>query len=831
MAKFDKPHIDISSRAVRRDYQAPRRNMGGGADPRTRAEHGARIRAEMDAAFAAADEDRTDDDRLDPPDGTYLEVALRAGSNPEAVLERKRDGIRPGAVVRPEQTDELQNDNQTTVALFVPDNAREVLQEIIQDYTSGDLTKKGKVPRKDRVEPIDAIRQARLETFWTDEPDALPREPNDAIWWEAWSFPGQAEKVSAAAGAIGLAVAEESYWLKFPETTVIPIYATRVEMELLLFAATGIAELRRASATPAFFTEADYEDQTEWTADLAERVIWPGGEVPAVCLMDTGVNRGHSLLEPAVSAEDLLTVNAAWGGADDHGHGTPMAGISLLGDLAPRLQETTQIPLSHRLESVKILPPTGQTANDPQSYGSITQSAVSIAEINKPDRRRTFCLAITNENVSGSRATTWSAAIDQAASGNMAGDEDEPTARLFVVSAGNAPSPIEVDDIQSADNLPIEDPAQAWNALSVGGYTNKSEVHDAGFENWTPIARPGEISPFTRTSVTWPQSRSALKPEVVFEAGNRAINPAGTEALTFDSLSLLSTGEDVATQPLVPFAATSAAAAQCAKLATELSAAYPQFWPETIRALIVHSAEWTPWMVQQLNNAPGMTARYPLLRKFGHGVPSLERAIASAENHLALIAQNEIKPFKSDSKGKRFSDCHFYRLPFPKDILEQLGEQDVRLKLTLSYFIAPNPGRFASIDAQRYQSYGLRFDLKRRTENEAGFVERTNALERDDPLGSGPSGGDNTGWRFGPNSISAGSLHCDEWTGSAVALAARDLICVKPVTGWWKQSVKNCKKRGRYALIATLSAPGLEVDLHTPIQIAVENEVEVEIAF
>ncbi len=804
--------------------------MGGGAAPKTRAEHGARIRAELDAAFTEADDTRTEDDRIDPPDGTYVEVALRPGSNPEAVLDRKSVGIRTGAVVRTDG-DALQNDNQTTVALFVPDNARAVLQQIIQDYTDGDLTATGKIPRRDKVEPIEAIRQARLETFWTDEPDAMPQDAQDAIWWEAWSYPGQADKVVNAAAAIELNVAEAQYWLTFPETTVIPIYASRIEMELLLFAATGIAELRRASATPAFFTEADYEDQTEWTADLAERVIWPGADVPAVCLLDTGVNRGHSLLEPAVAEGDLLSVDAAWGGADDHGHGTSMAGTSLLGDLTPRLEDNAQIVLGHRVESVKILPPVGQLANDPQSYGSITQSAVSIAEINSPERRRTFCLAVTNDNVSGARATTWSAAIDQSASGNMAGDDDQPTARLFVISAGNAPAPLEVDQIQAQENLPIEDPAQSWNALSVGGYTNKSDVQDDGFEDWAPMVQPGELSPFSRTSVTWPQSRSAIKPEVVFEAGNRAINPAGTDASNFDSLSLLTTGEDVATSPLVPFAATSAAAAQCAKLATELAAAYPQFWPETIRALIVHSAEWTPWMVQQLNNASGMTARYPLLRKFGHGVPSLDRAIASAENHLAIIAQNEIKPFKTEGGAKKFSDCHFYRLPWPMDILEGLGEQDVRLKLTLSYFIEPNPGRFASIDAQRYQSHGLRFDLRRRTESEADFVERTNALERDDPLGPGPAGADNAGWRFGPNSISAGSLHCDEWTGPAVVLAARNIICVKPVTGWWKQSTANCKRRGRYALIATLSAPNLEIDLHTPIQIAVENQVGVEIAF
>jgi hypothetical protein len=161
MAEFDKPHIDISARAVRRDYQAPRRNMGGGAAPRMRAQHGARIRAELDAAFVEADDNRTEDDRIDPPEGTYVEVALRPGSNPETVLDRKSVGIRTGAVVRTEG-DALQNDNQTTVALYVPDSARAILRQIIQEYTEGDLTATGNIPRKDKVEPIEAIRQARL---------------------------------------------------------------------------------------------------------------------------------------------------------------------------------------------------------------------------------------------------------------------------------------------------------------------------------------------------------------------------------------------------------------------------------------------------------------------------------------------------------------------------------------------------------------------------------------------------------------------------------------------------------------------------------------------
>jgi hypothetical protein len=78
--------------------------------------------------------------------------------------------------------------------------------------------------------------------------------------------------------------------------------------------------------------------------------------------------------------------------------------------------------------------------------------------------------------------------------------------------------------------------------------------------------------------------------------------------------------------------------------------------------------------------------------------------------------------------------------------------------------------------------------------------------------------------------MSSGSLHCDEWVGPAVQLAARNVVCVKPVMGWWRDSAKNCSRTGRYALVVTLSAPDVEVDLHTPIQTSVEAGIGIEIA-
>ncbi|SNY93510.1 Subtilase family protein [Cohaesibacter sp. ES.047] len=361
MADFDKPHIDISRRSHTRQYQASRQNIGGGAAPRIRAQHGERIKAEMREAFIQADAIRPNDDRLDEPEGVFLEVDLRRGTNPINTLERKTNQIRPGAI-------STTQDNDLRVALFVPDKARPVLESILDEYINGDLNARSEPPQKDKIEPIESIRQARLETFWTDEPNSLPENAQDEIWWEVWCYAELTDKVTEAAQSINCIVSEEHYWLVFPESTVIPIRAPRVTIELLLFATAGISELRRATASPVFFIEADREEQIHWTENLAERVTWPANDVPSVCVLDTGVNRGHMLLEPAVSADDLLTVNPDWEVDDHAGHGTGMAGISLLGDLAPRLEDLSTISLLHRVESVKILPPNGFPDNDPGSY-------------------------------------------------------------------------------------------------------------------------------------------------------------------------------------------------------------------------------------------------------------------------------------------------------------------------------------------------------------------------------------------------------------------------------------------------------------------------------
>ncbi|MEQ1932120.1 MAG: peptidase S8 family protein, partial [Parvularculaceae bacterium] len=141
------------------------------ANRRVREEHGRRLANELDAAFAAMDQARPQDQRLPPIEGSFLEVELRAGAKVDDTLTHKREGIRPAAV-------KLEDDNKRTVALFVPDHARVAFKQILNDYRNGELTEiGGEPPKKGRVEPVEAFRRARLETFWTDDPAALPQDP------------------------------------------------------------------------------------------------------------------------------------------------------------------------------------------------------------------------------------------------------------------------------------------------------------------------------------------------------------------------------------------------------------------------------------------------------------------------------------------------------------------------------------------------------------------------------------------------------------------------------------------------------------------------------
>uniref|UniRef100_UPI000225F86F S8 family serine peptidase n=1 Tax=Paracoccus sp. TRP TaxID=412597 RepID=UPI000225F86F len=335
------------------------------------------------------------------------------------------------------------------------------------------------------------------------------------------------------------------------------------------------------------------------------------------------------------------------------------------------------------------------------------------------------------------------------------------------------------------------------------------------------------LSPWSTTSVlfqeTWP-----LKPDVVFEGGNLALNG---EAIDFPvaDLCLLSTHHKPAEKSFALSWATSAATAQVARMAAMISAEYPQLWPESVRGLIVQSARWTKAMRKHIDGAEGKKARAKLLRRYGYGVPNLRAALRSAGDALTLVAQSTIRPF-ADGKMR---ELHLHELPWPKSVLTEMGETPVRVRVTLSYFIEPNPGRRGWKTRHRYASHGLRFDMKLPTESTDEFHKRLNqkALEEDEGKPA-PAGG-LADWYIG-EARNKGSVHSDIWVGTAADLAERGAIGIYPVSGWWKDQPKRDRSGlgARYSLIVTIETEAEDFDIWTPVaqEIGVaELEAEVEL--
>jgi hypothetical protein len=716
--------------------------------------------------------------------------------------------------------------------VFVPDGQVKHFIKRFEDYANA-RTPKGARKNKDLVERIAALRLATLRALWTDLPSAYPAK-REEIWWEVWLRAGdghEEDRLGAFAVQVGLRLGGGR--LTFPDRIVVLVRGTAAQLSASIDVLNDIAEVRRAKEATAEFAAMSATELAAWMRDLGARLDCAAADAPAICVLDTGVNQEHPLLNGSLAPADLHSWDPTWGVHDHDGHGTEMAGLALLGDLSVPLLSNQRIPLRHRLESVKILPPSGD--NPPELYGAITAEAVGRAEIQAPNRRRGFSLSITAlDDRDRGQPSSWSAAIDAIAAGRSfdptkkgleyIGDVGEGPRRLFVVCAGNVDD-MAIDHVSRSDTEAVHDPAQAWNALTVGACTNLVTLpSDPAFAGWAPVARAGDLSPYSSTSVTfakeWP-----IKPDVVFEGGNKAHD--GDKAYQVDALSVLTTYFKPQQKPLVPSWATSAATAQVARLAGIISAEYPGLWPETIRALIVHSAEWTPRMLEHARraNTRGKFERL-LLRRFGFGVPDLERARRSAKNALTLVIQDRVRPF-DDGKLR---EMKVHELPWPQQELLDRGDLSVKMRVTLSYFVEPNPGRRGWRNRYRYASHGLRFEVIMPTETVPAFKKRMNKKALSENEARPDASGDPEKWRLGPQLRHLGSLHGDFWEGTAAELARRGCIGVSPVSGWWKDQPSRDRSAlgARYALIVSIETEATDVDVYTPVaqQVGVPTEVE-----
>ena len=770
--------------------------------------------------------------KISTKDGTYLSFTSAADHDlVTKSLENIKKGIRLLNV-----KEEIINENQkrTRANVYIPSGMEGFFIKKIADYQDESKSSPTGKPRNaPLVNSIEDISIALLESLWTDNIRFLPDE--NSKWCEVWlnvdtnedQEQDQIAFFQSTLERIGIEYKHDSHII-FPERAVLLINANRKQLIELMIQSNLLAEFRAGQEPTGFWVNESSIQQQEWLEDLLKRIELTESNVK-IGVLDTGVNNGHQLLQPLLKGDDVLTVRTNWG-TNDHfsertGHGTLVAGIVGYGNLENALMSKDKVILTHKICSVKILPPDNQEPTPKELWGDITTQGIARAEIQNPNENLIYCMAVTSkEDAENGRPSSWSGALDKLSYG------DGENQRLIIVSAGNIHKEEEWKNYPDANFVTtIENPAQSWNVLTVGAYTDKIKVNDEKFKDYIPVANQGELSPYSTTSLIW-EKIWPIKPDVVFEGGN-LIKAPDNSIMGHEDLDVLSTSKSFNIKPFGTINATSAAVAQSAWFAAKIAFEYPDAWPETIRGLIVHSAEWKEAMLKQIKVREGNRADFnDLLRTFGFGIPNLDNALYSHESAMTFIAQEVIQPFRYNSNNQpETNEIHFYNFPWPEELLLSLGEIPVKLKVTLSYFIEPGPGAIGWKDKYRYPSHGLRFDVNNVGEDEEEFRKRINIAAREG--GEEIEGRRNSHrWVIGKNNRSNGSVHSDFFENTAAELATCNLITVYPIIGWWRERkhLNKVETEVRYSLLVSLETPIQEVELYTTVQNIIHVPIEIK---
>jgi len=562
----------------------------------------------------------------------------------------------------------------------------------------------------------------------------------------------------------------------------------------------------------------------------------PHADAPSVVVLDTGIASGHPLLKAAILSATTAGPEIQ-SPEDTYGHGTKMAGLALYRDLGAAIEHGSAQP-THWLQSSRLLIAPGLGLASDENYEKwpvLTEGAIRAAEDADPrPRDRVFVLAVTrtmqDAPLEGLVPTLWSHAVDQLAF-------REGHGRLLVVSAGNARY---AQWLALAEQHPqlqlsekIHQPAQATNVLTVGAFTARVELPNSKdyAEARVVATRPGGISPFTSTGLVgngWP-----IKPDVVLEGGNLAISGPLTDASVPTLCALTTSHRHVHGQPLGQMAMTSEASARAAHLAARVWSLEPKLRPETVRGLIVHSASWTPTMMEQFT---GINDR---LLACGYGVPN-ERVASECAQGIATIfvedampnAVIEEEPKKKAPKRlttkatepKVRRKVKLYRLPIPESLLVD-SDPDVELRVTLSYFAEPN-----KFGRSTFHGLDLKWDMQGPQESGDEFLQRINVLKRP----KGPDGKPvkvatkkSFDWDIGIQLRSHGTVQSDRWRGKMSALVGDKLIAIVPVLGWWDQRRTLKTQDMRFSLAVSVFGPGVYAAIKPRIEAEALVPVEV----
>ena len=547
----------------------------------------------------------------------------------------------------------------------------------------------------------------------------------------------------------------------------------------------------------------------------------PESNAPKVCVIDSGIQERHSLLQVAIDSQKSRSwvpgeISKTADYVGNGGHETRVAGAVLYPRNIPRSGNEKAIcwiqnarVLDAKCKLPKQLFPPNLLSEVVELYHGQTGTKIFNHSI-------TGVVACRTQYMSA-----WASAID-----NLTWQKDI----LFVVAAGNLPlngkigsTRLSVKDHLAANraypdyllenSCRIANPAQSFQALTVGSISPAS-YHAPPYSS---ISKKDKPSAFSCSGLgIW----DTIKPEVVEYGGDLVKDEGVPPNITIPKnvcpelvRSTLSGGPAIACDNV----GTSFAAPKVSHIAARLAAELPDENCLLYRALIVQSARWPETMTDDVN-------KLQVVRQIGYGIPNVERALGNSPNRITLITRGECRI--------RARQAHVYQVKLPEELRSQGEALEILVEVTLSYKAQPRRTRR---NRRKYLSTWLDWDCSKKGEDPERFLARI--LDKYDAPEDAEKGEGVFKWMLGKQnnhgiirdvSRSAGTLQKDWTVVKSFELTEAFCIAVVGHEGWNNDPEATVP----YSLVVSFEAIQANIPIYASLveaQVEIEVQAEVEI--
>jgi len=562
-------------------------------------------------------------------------------------------------------------------------------------------------------------------------------------------------------------------------------------------------------------TESDVIHIEEPATDLGNNnvnLIPPSPGSPVICIIDSGLQERHVLLEPAVlpgsSRNYVPGETTTADGVRDGGHGTKVAGGILYGNSIPR-EGSYQPPCF--LVNARILNANNELSDKLFPAELVERIADDFHEV------RLFNMSVaTAVPCRINHMSTWAAKLDSLiherkllfvlAAGNLSmnsGIPERPGVQEFLSDGQEYPKYL----LQQFCR--IANPAQSALSLTVGSVCI-GDYEDADRKSF---GTKGHISPFSRIG---PGLWGGIKPDVVEYGGDLVRGKFDQHVTQHNQVAaeVVKTGANGLGYAI----GTSFAAPKVMHIIAHLAKRFPNDSTLLYKTLVIQSAR----LPEHTFFKPNINA----LRAYGYGIPDLQRAVENTPYRVTFVAEGSVAA----------QQANLYTINIPEEIRRAGPDYDILIEVTLAYTAEPRRTR------KRLKSYfgsWLSWESSRLGERFDDFSKRVlKEMEEEEFGDTGPEAAQDvtsirwvisTSPRYG---VVHGMKRQDGPTQKDWVILKSNVLteslsfAVVGHKGWDKDTTQELP----FAMAISFEAISKNIEIYRLIEVANQVEIEVEVA-